>query len=90
MERALASDPTKRKVIDGFTPEQRFFISLSQIWRINCREAEIRRLITVDPHSPGQFRAIGPHVNMEEFYRAFGIKAGTPMWRAPELRAKVW
>ena len=90
MERALAKDPSKRKNIDGFTPEQRFFLSFSQIWRINCREAEIRRLITIDPHSPGQFRAIGPHVNMQEFYDAFGIKEGAPMWRPPEQRAKVW
>jgi len=90
MERALAKDPSKRKNIDGFTPEQRFFLSFSQIWRINCREAEIRRLITIDPHSPGQFRAIGPHVNMQEFYDAFAIKEGAPMWRPPEQRAKVW
>jgi putative endopeptidase len=44
----------------------------------------------VDPHSPGQFRGIGPHVNVQEFYDAFGIKAGAPMWRPPELRAKIW
>ena len=90
LQRALAKDPAKRKKIDGLTPEQRFFLSLSQVWRTNCREAEMRRLVTVDPHSPGQFRAIGPHVNLPEFYDAFGIKAGTPMWRAPELRAKIW
>jgi putative endopeptidase len=59
LQRALAKDPAKRKKIDGFTPEQRFYLSFSQVWRINCREAEIRRLITVDPHSPGQFRASG-------------------------------
>ena len=90
LQRALAKDPAKRKKIDGFTPEQRFYLSFSQVWRINCREAEIRRLITVDPHSPGQFRGIGAHVNVHEFYDAFGIKAGAPMWRPPELRAKIW
>jgi putative endopeptidase len=90
LQRALAKDPAKRKKIDGFTPEQRFYLSFSQVWRINCREAEIRRLITVDPHSPGQFRGIGAHVNVQEFYDAFGIKAGAPMWRLPELRAKIW
>jgi len=90
LQRALARQPARRKKIDGFTPEQRFFLSLSQIWRVNCREAEARRLITVDPHSPGQFRAIGPHVNLQEFYDAFQIKEGSPMWRAPELRAKIW
>jgi len=90
LQRALAKDPSKRKPIGGFTPEQRFFLSLAQLWRVNWREAELRRRITVDPHSPAQFRAIGPHVNMREFFDAFGIKPGAAMWRAPELRAKIW
>jgi len=90
LQRALARDPSKRKNIDGFTPEQRFFLSLAQLWRTNWRDAELRRRITVDPHSPGQFRAIGPHVNLGEFYDAFSIKEGAPMWRSPELRAKIW
>jgi len=90
LQRALAKDPSKRKNVDGFTPEQRFFISFAQIWRTNTREAEARRLATVDPHSPGQFRSIGPLVNVQMFYDAFGIKEGDPMWRAPELRAKIW
>jgi putative endopeptidase len=90
LERDLARHPKKRKKIDGFTPEQRFFISFAQVWRINCREAEQRRLITVDPHSPGQFRAIGPESNRQEFFDAFGIKEGSPMWRAPDVRAIIW
>ncbi len=90
LQRALAKDPLKRKSIDGFTPEQRFFLSLAQLWRTNWREAELRRRITVDPHSPGQFRAIGPHVNLKEFYNAFGIKEGAPMWRPTEQRAIIW
>lgn len=90
LQRALAKDPAKRQKIDGFTPEQRFFLSLSQLWRTNTREEEARRLVTTDPHSPGQFRAVGPHVNVQEFYDAFGIQPGTPMYRAPELRARIW
>ena len=90
LQRALTKDPSKRKVIDGFTPEQRYFISLAQLWRVNWREAELRRRITVDPHSPAQFRAIGPHVNLQEFFDAFGIKPGASMYRSPELRAKIW
>jgi len=90
LQRALAKDPSKRKTIDGFTPEQRFFLSLAQLWRTNWRDAELRRRITVDPHSPGQFRAIGAHVNLQEFYHAFGIKEGAPMWRPPAQRAKIW
>ena len=90
LQRALAKDPSKRKTIDGFTPEQRFFLSLAQLWRTTWREAELVRRLTVDPHSPGQFRAIGPHVNLPEFYQAFEIKPGDPMYRSPELRAKIW
>jgi putative endopeptidase len=90
LEQDLAKDPSKRKTIDGFTPEQRFFLSFSQIWRTNCRDAETRRLITIDPHSPGQFRAIGPSVNLQAFFDAFGIKPGAPMWRPPEVRAVIW
>jgi putative endopeptidase len=90
LERDLAKHPEKRKNIDGFTPEQRFFISFAQIWRTNVRDDEAKRLVTVDPHSPGQFRSYGPLLNVQEFYDAFGIKAGAPMWRAPELRAEIW
>jgi putative endopeptidase len=90
LERVLAKDPSKRKVIDGFTPEQRFFISFAQIWRTNIRDAEAQRLITVDPHSPGQFRAYGPLLNVQEFYDAFDIKAGSPMWLPPDKRAVIW
>ena len=90
MERALAKNPAKRKNVGGFTPEQRFFLSLAQIWRINIRDADAVRLLTVDTHSPGQFRAIGSSVNMQEFYNAFAIKEGALMWRPVELRAKIW
>ncbi|HEY9680547.1 MAG TPA: M13 family metallopeptidase [Oculatellaceae cyanobacterium] len=90
MERALKKDPSKRTNVDGFTPEQRFFLSFAQIWRMNIRDAEQKRLITIDPHSPGAFRAVGPLMNVQEFYDAFEIKPGSPMWRAPELRAKIW
>jgi putative endopeptidase len=90
LERKLARDPSERKMIDGFTPEQRFFISFAQIWRTNIREPEARRLVTVDPHSPGRFRAVGPLLNFPPFFEAFNIKAGDAMWRAPELRAHIW
>ncbi len=90
LERALAKDPSKRRNTDGFTPEQRYFLSVAQVWRTETREADIVRLITVDVHSPGQFRAYGSSVNMKEFFDAFGITEGEPMWRAPGMRAKIW
>ncbi len=90
LERALAADPSKRKTIDGFTPEQRFFLAFAQIWRVNWRDAALRRSITTNPHSPGAFRAVGPLVNVDEFFTAFGIKEGSPMWRYPADRTKIW
>jgi putative endopeptidase len=90
LERALAKDPSKRRNTDGFTPEQRFFLSMAQVWRTNTREADMVRLLTVDVHSPGQIRAYASSVNMQEFFDAFGITEGEPMWRAPALRAKIW
>lgn len=90
LERDLARDPSKRKTIDGYTPEQRFFIAFAQLWRNNIREAEARRLVTVDPHSPGRFRAIGPLMNFQPFFEAFDIKSGEAMWRDPDLRAHIW
>ena len=90
MQRAYKKDPSKRKDIDGFTPEQRFFLSFAQLWRINIRDAEAKRLITVDPHSPGQFRSFGPLINYEEFFKAFNIKPGDKMYREPDKRAKIW
>ena len=88
LERSLAGK--ERKLIDGLTPEQRFFLSWAQVWRTNIRETELRQRLAVDPHSPGIFRAIGPLVNLEPFYDAFGIKEGDPMWRKPEDRSKIW
>ena len=90
LQRALAKDPTQRKKIEGFTPEQRFFISYAQVWRINIRDAEAQRLVTIDPHSPGRFRAFGPLLHVQNFYDAFGIPPGSAMWLAPEKRAQIW
>ena len=90
LQRVLAKDPAKRKPVDGLTPEERFFISFAQVWRTNVRPAEAQRLVTVDPHSPGQFRAYGPLLNVPAFYDTFHIAPGSPMWRAPGQRAKVW
>lgn len=77
-------------MIDGFTPDQRFFISWAQVWRQNIRDAETARRIIVDPHSPGIYRCNGPLSNMPEFYSAFGVREGDKMWRPESDRVKVW
>lgn len=89
LQRSLAGKPRPEK-IDGFTAEQRFFISWAQGWRTAYRDDALRRQVMVGPHAPGQFRAVGALVNQPEFFEAFDIKEGAPMWRAPEDRAKIW
>jgi putative endopeptidase len=77
-------------LIDGFTPEQRFFISWSTIWRSKMRDEAIKNQVKTDPHSPGQYRAYVPLQNVDSFYKAFSIKEGDGMYLAPEKRVKIW
>lgn len=76
--------------IDGFTADQRFFLSWATIWRTKMRNEELINRIKTDPHSPGMYRAIGPVSNMPAFYNAFGVKEGDPMYRADSVRVKIW
>ena len=76
--------------IDGFTAEQRFFMSWATVWRTLTREDEMRRRIKTDPHSPGIYRATQPLKNIDAFYEAFDIKEGDKMWLAPEKRVRIW
>ncbi len=88
LERSLVGK--ERKLIDGLTPEQRFFLSWAQVWKTKTRDDRMKFYLQADPHSPGEFRSYGPLVNLQEFYDTFGIKEGDPMWMKPELRTKIW
>jgi len=77
-------------VIDGLTGEQRFFMGYAQIWRSKIVEKSMRNRVATDPHSPGEFRALGSLSNMSEFYEAFDVKEGDAMYIAPENRVKIW
>lgn len=76
--------------IDGFTPDQRFFLSFAQIWRIKLKDETVRRLIDLDPHSPAKWRVIGPLMNFTPFYQAFDVKPGQTMYRPESERIKIW
>ncbi len=76
--------------IDGFTPEQRFFMSWATVWRTKIRDEALQTQIKTDPHSPGQVRAIQPLLNVQAFYDAFDIKEGDKMYLAPEERVQIW
>jgi putative endopeptidase len=86
LQRALENG--SRAPIDGFTPEQRFFLAFAQAWRGIMRDEAMRVLVQTDPHSPRRFRALGPVSNMPEFARAFGCRPGDPMVR--ETPVRIW
>ena len=77
-------------LIDGYTPEQRFFISWATIWRSKMRDEAIKNQVKTDPHSPGMYRAVVPVQNVDAFYDAFGIKKGDKMYVDPDKRVKIW
>lgn len=76
--------------IDGFTPEQRFFMSWATVWRTLIRDEALRTQINTDPHSPGHIRATQPLKNIDAFYEAFDIKEGDAMYLPPEKRVRIW
>ncbi|MEZ5047441.1 MAG: M13 family metallopeptidase [Chitinophagaceae bacterium] len=80
----------ENKSIDGFTPDQRFFLSWAQVWRQNIREEEAMQRLVTDVHSPGIHRCNGPLSNFAPFYAAFNVKETNKMYKAEDQRAKVW
>ncbi|MFQ5630667.1 MAG: M13 family metallopeptidase, partial [bacterium] len=76
--------------IDGFTPEQRFFLAYATGWRVKTRDDALLNQVKTDPHSPANFRAVGPISNMPEFFDAFQVKAGDAMRRPDSTIAKIW
>lgn len=85
---SLASHTISRDKVDGYTPQQRFFLGYAQLWCQNTRPEEALHRAQTDPHSPGQFRVIGVVQNMPEFAAAFGCTVGQPMVAANACR--VW
>jgi putative endopeptidase len=79
-----------KKKIDGFTPDQRFFLSWAQVWRSNTVPDTKAQLIITDSHSPAEYRTIGAPVNMDAWYEAFGVKPTNKLYKKPEDRIKIW
>ena len=82
-----AHDTTR---IDGFTPNQRFFLGFAQVWRGVVRPEFMRTLIATNPHSPYQYRVNGSLTNFEPFYQAFGVTEKNKMYKAPADRVVIW
>jgi putative endopeptidase len=86
----LTKQGQSNEKIDGFTPDQRFFLSWAQVWRGNILPQSAAQLIKTDPHSPGEFRTIGAPVNMDAWYKAFDVQPGQKLYKKPEDRIRMW
>lgn len=81
----------KDTLIDGFTPDQRFFLSLAAgVWRVKYRPAILRTMLLNNPHSPAKYRVIGPFSDNPGFYKAFNVKPGDKMYRPDSIRVSLW
>ena len=87
---ALKKQPADNKKIDGYTPDQRFFLNFARIWRGSILPQRQEVLLNTDPHAPAQYRAIGAPSNMPAFAQAFECKVGTPMVRDETKQVKIW
>jgi putative endopeptidase len=76
--------------VQGYTPDQRFFLSFAQTWRKKIKDEAMRQQVNTDPHSPGMFRVIGPLMNFTPFYNAFNVKEGDKMFIAEKDRIRIW
>ena len=87
---ALKKDPAENKKIDGYTPDQRFFLNFARIWRGSTLPKRQEVMLNTDPHAPAQYRAIAAPSNMPAFAQAFQCKAGDAMVRDAEHQVKIW
>jgi len=83
-------DPKRQKRLNGFTPQQRFFLAWAQVWRENTSKEQALKMLTLDPHGPNEYRTNGPLTNMKEFHEAFNVQPGEPMYRAPDDCVDIW
>ena len=85
----LSLKGTQGETIEGFTPDQRFFLGFAQAWRSKSREQALRNSLLTDVHAPGQYRALTVR-NLDAWYPAFDVQPGQKLYLAPEARVKVW
>jgi putative endopeptidase len=76
--------------IDGYTPDQRFFLSIARIWRVKTRDAFLRTYVNTNPHSPAMWRVNGPLMSSAPFYSAFNVHPGDKNYKPEDQRIKIW
>ncbi|MDQ1562376.1 MAG: putative endopeptidase [Actinomycetota bacterium] len=86
----LSLDGAEPPVIEGMTGAERFFLSWAQAWQLKARDEEVIRLISIDPHSPNEFRCNQIVRNIDDFYGAFGVTDSDALWLAPQDRVTIW
>ncbi len=86
----MTAQGQSKKKIDGFTPDQRFFLAWAQVWRGNILAPTAAQLILTDSHSPGPYRTIGAPVNMDAWYKAFNVQPEDKLYKKPEDRIRIW
>jgi putative endopeptidase len=75
---------------DGFTPDQRFFLSIARIWRVKTRDAFMLTYVNTNPHSPATWRVNGPLMSFAPFYKAFDVQPGNKNYKSEEQRIRIW
>ena len=90
LQNVLKENPTLNKSIDGFTPEQRFFLSWATVWAGNARPEFVDRQIKTDPHSPAEARVNGALPQIDAWYKAFNIKKSDKLFVPQKKRAQIW
>ena len=85
---SLAGD--EPPVVDGMTGAERFFMSWAQSWQLKARDEEVIRLLSIDPHSPNEFRCNQIVRNLDGFYKTFGVTPSDELWLDPEARVTIW
>jgi len=76
--------------IDGFTPDQRFMLSIARIWRVKTRDAFLRTYVNTNPHSPAMWRVNGPLMSFAPFYKSFNVVSGDKNYKPEDQRIKIW
>jgi len=87
-QKSLGGKPAP--VIDGLTGDQRFFLAFAQVWASKSRDAALQEQVLTDPHSPTEYRTNGVVTNMPEFYNAFGVTPGDPLYKPADKRVQIW
>ena len=90
LQNDLKANPALNKTIDGFTPEQRFFLSWATVWAGNARPEFIDRQIKTDPHSPAEARVNAALPQIDAWYKAFNVKKGDKLFLDKKKRAHIW